>query len=424
MTTRVAVTGVGAVTPLGNDAATTWRSLRDGDSGIGPISAFDASGFPVRIAGMVTGFTLDAAVADRGLRRHLSRAGRFGVGAAAEALHAAKIDDTVYGPHEKGTSVAGSVGRPDLQQLSDILTTYTGSDGSQVLRQAPADVLEREQNIAALAIARHGGCAGPMLCVSTACAGSAHAIGEGLRLIEDGDAQLVIAGGYDALTTWLDVLGFALLGALTSEFADEPHRASRPFAADRSGFVIGEGAVMVVLENLDGALSRGAPILAELAGYGTSMNAYRITDAPPDGEGPALAMRNALDDAGMAPTDIDYVAAHGTGTPGNDATETTAIKAVFEAHAHRLLISSAKSMAGHLTGGAGGLGLLGALGAIREQLVPPTINLENPDPKLDLDYVPNRARPATVRAALVNAFAFGGTNAALAVRRHDQEGAV
>lgn len=414
----VLITGIGAVTPVGNDAETTWRNLRDGVSGVGKITTFDASGFPVTIAGMVRDFSLGPELAKSAKRRHLSRGGTFGLAAGAEALAAARLGDGDYAPHERGTAVGGSVGRPTLQNFSDYLLPRVAEE-PWVERMAPADVLQRDQNMPALALARHGGCAGPMLGISTACASSAHAIGEGLRLIQDGDAAMVVAGGYDSLTTWLDVLGFALLGALSTEHADEPERASRPFAGDRGGFVLGEGAVFVVLEDAARARERGAPVLAELAGYGSSMNAYRMTDAPPGGRGPDLAMRRALDDARLAPSDVAYVAAHGTATPGNDLAETEAIKEVFDGHTASLLVSSTKSMAGHLTGGAGGLGLLGALGAIRHGVVPPTINLDVPDPKLDLDYVPNVAREATVDAALVNAFAFGGTNACLAVRRAD-----
>lgn len=421
--TRVAITGIGAVTPVGNDASRTWAALRAGRSGVGPVETFDASGFPVRIAGNVRGFRLDPALADRATRRHLSRAAAFGLAAAGEALAQAAVDGGTYAPHQRATAIAGSVGRPSLQELSDILHARSAAGRPSVVRQAPAAVLERSQNLGALAIARLGDCAGPMRCISTACAGSAHAIGEGLRLIQDGDARLVVAGGHDALTTWLDVLGFALLGALTTDFADEPERASRPFAGDRGGFVIGEGAVMVVLEDLDGARARGAAVLGELCGYGTSMNAYRITDAPPDGQGPAQAMRAALAESGLPPEGIDYIAAHGTGTPGNDLCETNAIKSVFGAHAHRLAVSAPKSMVGHLTGGAGGVGLLAALGALRDQVVPPTLNLDVPDPKLDLDYVPHTARATTVRAAIVNAFAFGGTNASLVVRADPGSGA-
>jgi 3-oxoacyl-[acyl-carrier-protein] synthase II len=255
--------------------------------------------------------------------------------------------------------------------------------------------------------------------VSTACTASAHAIGEAMRRIQECDAKLMIAGGCDALTTWLDVLGFSLLCALSTEHADRPERASCPFDRYRSGFVLGEGAVIAVLEDWDCARERGAPILAELAGYGSTMNAYRITDAPPDGGGAIGAMAGALADAALDPAEVDYVAAHGTSTPGNDVSETLAIKRVFGEHAPALAISSPKSMTGHMTAAAAGLNLLAATLAMRDATVAPTINLEAPDPSCDLDYVPNTAVRRPVRAALVNAFAFGGTNGALALRRPD-----
>ncbi|HUG82917.1 MAG TPA: beta-ketoacyl-[acyl-carrier-protein] synthase family protein [Euzebya sp.] len=420
---RVVITGIGAVTPLGNDAETTWQHLRDGVSGVGRISTFDPTGFPVRIGGMVKDFTLDPHLANPSQRRHLNRPGEFGLAAAAEALRASGVQGSgAYEPWEKGISVAGSVGRPSVAEIGDMAHEMSPAGGAgAIARAAPADVLRNSQNMAALQIARVADCEGPMRCVSTACAGAAHAVGEALRMVQHDDAACVVAGGYDALTEWLDVIGFGLLGALTTEHDDHPEKASRPFAVDRAGFVIGEGAVMVVVEREDRALARGAPILAELAGYGTSLNAYRITDAPPSGEGPDVAMRAALRDAGMAPTDIDHIAVHGTGTPGNDPSETNAIKAVFGAHAEHLLLSSGKSMTGHLTGAAAGLGLLGAVRAITDGVVHPTINLDVPDPACDLDYVPHVAREALVRAALVHAFAFGGTNAVLAVRAHGGE---
>ncbi|TCO44802.1 beta-ketoacyl-[acyl-carrier-protein] synthase family protein [Actinocrispum wychmicini] len=270
----------------------------------------------------------------------------------------------------------------------------------------------REQNVAVAALADIAGCRGPMISVSTACAGAAHAIGEAYRMIQDGDSQVMLAGGFDALTSWLDVLGFSLLRALTTEHNDEPERGSRPFDARRSGFVVGEGAVMVILEDEASAAARGARVHGEIRGYGSTLNAYRITDAPPDGGGAIAAMRDAITESGLAPAEIDYIAAHGTGTPGNDVSETAAIKEVFGAHAANVLISSPKSMTGHLTSAAAGVNLLGAL---RDQVVPPTINLDHPDPRLDLDYVPQVARPGRVRATLVNSFAFGGTNACLVV---------
>jgi 3-oxoacyl-[acyl-carrier-protein] synthase II len=309
------------------------------------------------------------------------------------------------------------MGRPELEEMVEMSHTIHSSEHKRYFRQAPRDVLTRDQNTAMTVMARLAECQGPMISVSTACTASAHAIGEAFRHIQEGDARLMIAGGYDSLISYLDVLGFSLLGALVNSYNDNPQRASRPFERDRAGFVLGEGAVVVVLEDWEGARTRGARIQAEIVGYGSSMNAYRMTDAPPDGGGTIVAVANALKESGLRPDEVDYVAAHGTSTPGNDLCETMALKHVFGEHAPRLAISSVKSMTGHLTAAAGGLNLLAAVGALRDQVVPPTINHENPDPKLDLDYVPNRARKTRVRAAMVNAFAFGGTNASMVVRQ-------
>jgi 3-oxoacyl-[acyl-carrier-protein] synthase II len=411
---RVAITGLGAVTPVGNDVESTWSALVAGRSGVRRLETFDASTYPVRIAGQVEGFDIRERLADRRLARHLSRAAGFGVGAALEALEAAGALGA-YEPWERGVALGGSVGRPDPDDLADIAASAT------LVRQAPSQVVRRGQNTAAATIAHLADCSGPLIGVSTACTASAQALGEAMRRIQEGDARLMIAGGCDALTTWLDVLGFSLLGALTTDHDDAPERASRPFDRRRSGFVLGEGAVVAVLEEWDSAVERGAPILAELAGYGATLNAYRLTDAPPDGGGAIGAMASALREGGIAPGEVDYVAAHGTSTPGNDSSETLAIKRVLGQHAYDVAISSPKSMTGHMTAAAAGLNLLAAILAMRDAVVPPTINLDEPDPRLDLDYVPNRAARRPVRAALVNAFAFGGTNGSLAVRRPDLE---
>lgn len=416
MKRRVAITGLGAVTPVGNDADSTWASLVAGRSGVVGITSFAADGYPVRIAGLVKDFDVAPYLADRRLRRYLTRAAEFGVGATAQALADSSVGQETYRPEERGISMAGNVGRPSLQELADIACQLTSDNGRPSYRPTPVSALSRAQNVPVAVMALLARCEGPMISVNTACAASSHAIGEAFRRIQAGEAKLMLAGGYDALTSYLDVLGFSLLGALTAEYNDEPERASRPFDRARSGFVIGEGAVVVVLEDWEAAKARGARIYAELVGYGSSMNAYRITDSPPDGGGAILAMANALKEASLSPQDVDYVAAHGTGTPGNDVSETVALKHVFGPHARRLTVSSPKSMTGHLTAAAGGLNVLAAVYAMRDQIVPPTINLEHPDPELDLDYVANRARPVRVRAALVNAFAFGGTNACLALR--------
>jgi 3-oxoacyl-[acyl-carrier-protein] synthase II len=417
MQKRVAITGLGAITPVGNDPETTWAALTAGRSGIGRLTTFPPDTFPVRIAGMVRDFDLAAFVPDPRARRHLSRGGAFGVAAALQALADAGVDRDVYRAPERGVCIGGSVGRPELQELCDVLHRRHASGERELWRMPPSSVLKRDQNLPLAVIGLLAACEGPMIGVSTACSGSAHALGEAFRRIQEGDAKLMVAGGYDALTTYLDVLGFALLGALNTECNDQPEKASRPFDRERSGFVLGEGAVVAILEEWDSARARGARIYAELAGYGSSMNAYRITDAPPDGGGAILAMAAALRESGLRADEVDYVAAHGTSTPGNDLCETVAIKEVFGREAYRLAVSSPKSMTGHLTSAAGSLNLLAAVLAMRDQVVPPTINYEFPDPKLDLDYVPNAARRTPVRAAMVNAFAFGGTNASLVVRQ-------
>jgi 3-oxoacyl-[acyl-carrier-protein] synthase II len=415
MTQPVAITGLGAVTPVGNDVASTWDSLVAGRSGIGRLTTFQSDSFPVRIAGLVRDFDARDRLPDRRLARHLSRSGGFGVAAAIEALDDAAIPAGTYDSYERGMAMGVSVGRPPLNELAESYSNVVADGRWELVHPAPSAVLTRDPNTWQTDVARLAGCAGPMVSVSTACTASGHALGEAFRHIQEGDARMMLAGGADALTSWLDVLGFSLLGALNDECNDAPEKASRPFDATRSGFVLGEGAVVAVLEDWESAMARGARIYGVLVGYGSSMNAYRMTDAPPDGGGAITCMAGALEEAELAPADIDYVSAHGTSTPGNDASETVAIKAVLGADARRVAISSVKSMTGHLTCAAASLNLLAALCAMRDGVVPPTINLQHPDPKCDLDYVPNVAKRMPVRSALVNAFAFGGTNASLAV---------
>lgn len=403
---RVVITGLGAVTPVGNDVASTWSALVAGRSGVRRNDVFDTETFPVRIAGLVDDFVVPTAAGSP-----LSRAAGFAVAATAEAVTDAGLADGYHRPQARGIAMGTSAGRISLAELAGILHDLHALDVPTVRALQTAGVIERDPGRVVAMLAEIGECEGPSMNVSTACSGSAHAIGEAARLIAAGEADVMVAGGFDSLTSWLDVLGFSLLQAITSAHDDEPWRASRPFDADRSGFVLGEGAVVFVLEDRDCALARGARVYAELRGYAASMNAYRITDAPPDGGGCSTAMADALADSGVAAGDIGYVAAHGTSTPGNDLCETVAIHAVFGDRAADLAVSSVKSMTGHLTAAAGALNLLCAVLAIEHAVVPPTINLDTPDPRLDLDYVPNRARPAHLDAAMVNAFAFGGTNA-------------
>lgn len=414
--TRVAITGFGAVTPVGNDVPSTWSALVAGRSGVGRLTTFDSTTFRIHIGGMVKNFDAESRLPDRRLHRYLSRGGGFGVAAVLEAAADANAASAPYAPEDKAISMAGSVGRPPLDEVVEMLHVRASSDRHRLMVQAPSAVVERAQNVPVALMAQLTGSRGPATSINTACAASAHSIGEGFRWIQDGAAKMVFAGGYDALTTYLDVLGFSLLGALTTDHAADPERASRPFDRDRSGFVIGEGAIVAVLEDLEGARARGAHIYAEIAGFGSSLNAYRITDSPPDGNGAVQAMSRALRESAVPLDGIDYVVAHGTSTPGNDLSETVAIRRVFGEYAGRLAISSPKSMTGHLTAAAGALNVLVGALAIHDRTVPPTINLEHPDPKLDLDYVPGVARHLDVRAALVNAFAFGGTNACLVLK--------
>jgi 3-oxoacyl-[acyl-carrier-protein] synthase II len=412
---RVAITGFGAVTPVGGDAESTWQSLRAGRSGVGPITTFDASTYPVRIAGMVEDFDPAVQLPEPRELRHLHRAAGFAVAAASEALTHAGLSAGDYEPHEAGVAMGGSVARPELQEFSDIFYTRKVSDGHRLHRTSPSRSLQISQNTASALIAKYAGAGGPMIGISTACTASAHAVGEAYRRIQDGEVKMMLAGGHDALTSWVDVLGFSLLGALTKDYNDDPTRASRPFDRDRTGFVLGEGAVVVVLEELEAARARGAQIHAELAGYGSSLNAYRMTDPPPDGGGAVIAMTQALRESRLSTQDVGYVVAHGTGTPGGDVSETIAIKRAFGEHAGSLVISSPKSMTGHTTCAAGALNLLAGVYAMRDGVVSPTINRDNPDPECDLDCVPNVARELALRAVMTNAFAFGGTNGAVLV---------
>jgi 3-oxoacyl-[acyl-carrier-protein] synthase II len=414
---RVVITGLGAVTPVGRDASSTWEGLKSGRSGVRRIDFYDVSSFPVQIAGICSDFDLDQ-LPDPDAAPYLHRGERFGVAAGAEALRAAGIEPGTYAPDEIGVAVGGSVDRPELQEFSDAFAVRAKSDGHALHRFPAIKTLKDSQNTACSEIARAAGAEGPMIGVSTACTASAHSIGEAFRLIQDGEARAMVAGGFDALTSWCDLLGFSLLGALTSEYNDDPERASRPFDRDRSGFVLGEGGVILVLEELEAARERGAPVQAELRGYGSSLNAYRMTDPPPDGGGAVIAMNAALREAGLGTGDVDYVVAHATSTPAGDISETTAIKRVFGEDSTRIVVTSPKSMTGHTTCAASALNLLAGIYAMRDGVVSPTINVDNQDPVCDLDCVPNEAREMDVDVVLVNGFAFGGTNGALVTTRY------
>jgi len=406
---RVVITGLGVVSPLGVGVEVFWDSLTRGVPGVRRISRFDPSGLPSQMAGEIPNFDPLQYLP----RRDVVRTDLFiqyALAAAQEAIADAKL--RLEGQRDRvGVSVGSSVGGLPLLLRSYDQFLAEGSEGV-----SPYALPGLLPNMAAGWISMRAGARGPIAAAATACAAGNQAIGDAFRAIQRGEADAMLAGGTDALIHPIIIAGFCALRALSRRNAD-PERASRPFDAGRDGFVLAEGAGVLVLEALDIAQERGAHVYAELVGYGVSADAHHPT--APSTEGPARAMSLALADAGLRPEDIDYVNAHGTSTPHNDINETRAIKEAFGSHAHQLAVSSTKSMTGHLIGAAGAVEAIATALALERGLVPPTINYESPDPECDLDYVPNSARKARIRAAISNGFAFGGTNATLVFRRAD-----
>ena len=413
MSRRVVVTGVGLVCALGVGTDVVWEKLLAGQSGVGPITHFDAKAFDCRIAAEVHGFDPLQWIP----KKELKKMGRFIQLAVAAADFAMTMANLQVGPDIAdftGVYVASGIGGFDIIEREHC-KLLEGGPG----RISPFFIPAAIVNLASGVISIRWGARGPNSATATACSASAHAVGDSARLIERGDAEVMICGGTEAAITAMGIGGFAAMKALSTR-NDEPQRASRPFDADRDGFVVGEGAGILILESLEHAQRRGANILAELVGYGMSGDANHITQPAENGDGAYRVMRAALRDAKVEPDEISYVNAHGTSTPLGDATETVALHRVFGEHAKRLAVSSTKSMTGHLLGGAGGLEAGISVLALRDQILPPTINYEVPDPACDLDYVPNHARRAEVRYALSNSFGFGGTNAALLFKRWSQ----
>ncbi len=405
---RVVVTGLGAITPIGNDVPTYWESLRHGRSGIGRITRFDATGYESQIAGEVKDFE-PAKYLDRKEIRRTDRFTQYAVGAAAQAIDDAKLDVT-KDTERIGAAIATGVG--GLETLVEQVLVMRERGPS---RLSPFLVPMLMANAASAEVTMQFGVRGPSLTHVSACASSAHAIGESAAIIRRDQADVMIAGGAEAAVLPLSIGAFCTMHAM-SRRNDDPERASRPFDKDRDGFVLSEGAGVVILEELERARARGATIYAELIGYGATADAYHITSPSPEGEGNARAMRMAIGEADVAPSAIQYINAHGTSTPYNDREETRAIKSVFGEHAYRLAVSSTKSMTGHLLGAAGGIEAIASVLAIRDGCLPPTINHETPDPDCDLDYVPNAARAVDLKVALSNSMGFGGHNASLIFR--------
>jgi 3-oxoacyl-[acyl-carrier-protein] synthase II len=410
---RVVVTGVGLITPLGTGLQETWQGLLAGKSGAGPITHFDAANFPTTIAAEVKDFN-SAKFIDRKDIKKMDTFIHYAIAASEFALRDAGLGvfDKVSGERAGVIIGSGIGGFGAIEREHETLL----KQGPR--RMSPFFIPSTIINLAAGQVSIRCGARGPNSAPCTACSSGSHAIGDSYRIVERGDADVMIAGGSEAAITPMAIGGFDALKALSTR-NDAPERASRPFDRERDGFVLGEGAGILILEELEHARSRNAPIYCEIVGYGMSSDAYHITAPTPDGDGPARAMRMTLRDAGIEPSDIDYINAHGTSTPPNDRTETTAIRSVFGEHAYKLAISSTKSMIGHLLGAAGAVEAGVVALTIRDHVIHPTINLEYPDPNCDLDYVPNVARRASVRYALSNSFGFGGTNACLLLKRFE-----
>jgi 3-oxoacyl-[acyl-carrier-protein] synthase II len=408
----VVVTGVGLLSALGNGTEATWSALLAAKSGVGPITQFDASEFSTRIAAEVKNFD-PLEFIDRKELRKMGRFIHFAIAASDEAMKASGLKVTAENAERVGVYIGSGIGAFEVieREHKNLLEKGPG-------RISPFFIPATIVNLASGQVSIRTGAKGPNSATATACATGAHSIGDSFRLIQHGYADAMICGGAEAAITPMGVGGFAALRALSSR-NDEPEKASRPWDKDRDGFVVGEGAGILVLEELESALKRGAPIVAEIVGYGMGGDAYHITAPAEDGDGAYRVMRNSLIDAGVQPDVVDYINAHGTSTPVGDQIEATAVKRAFGEHAYKIAVSSSKSMTGHLLGGAGGLEAGITVLAIRDQIAPPTINLDNPEEGCDLDFVPHTARKMEIRYALSNSFGFGGTNGSLLFKRYD-----
>ena len=425
MRRRVVVTGVGCVTPLGTELETIWKRLRAGDSGVDYITLFDASSFPTKISAEVRDWDLSDVGEDPEDWKYQGRHTHFAVGAAHKAMADSGVEDAKIDPTRFGIYTGSGEGQQDFDRFTRMMIAGLSEgdtlDLARFTRMGletlhPIAELEQEPNMPAGHLASLFGAEGPNVNCLTACAASSQAIGEATEIIRRGEADVMLAGGTHTMIHPFGVTGFNLLTALSTS-NDEPTKASRPFDRNRDGFVLGEGSGMVVLEALEIATARGAHIYGEVCGYGSTADAFRITDTHPKGRGAISCIKLALQDAGVGLDEVDYINAHGTSTTVNDKVETLAVKQVFGERAYKIPISSTKSMMGHLIAAAGATEAIICLLAIRDNVVPPTINYEYPDPDCDLDYVPNVCREVTCNAALTNSFGFGGQNIALLLKQ-------
>jgi 3-oxoacyl-[acyl-carrier-protein] synthase II len=409
----VVVTGVGLISSVGIGTEANWKALCAGESGIGPITHFDASQFTARIAGEVKGFDPLQFMGKKDVKK-VDVFIQYALAASQFAVDDARLEITPANADAVGVFIASGIGG-----FSTIEREHFELINGGPRRISPFFIPASIINLAAGQVSIRFGARGPNLAVCTACTASAHSIGESYEIIRRGDADVMIAGGSEASITPMGVGGFASMRALSTR-NDEPERASRPFDKDRDGFVMGEGAGICILETLESARRRGAPVYAELVGYGLTSDAYHLTGQPEEAHGAVRSMQMALRKGGVQPTEVDYINAHGTSTPINDPTETRGVKTLFGQHAYQLAMSSTKSMTGHLLGAAGGLEAGITALAVKHQIAPPTINLENPDDGCDLDYVPHKPKAKSIRYALSNSFGFGGTNGTLLMKKFDE----
>jgi 3-oxoacyl-[acyl-carrier-protein] synthase II len=405
---RVVITGLGTVNPVAHDVPAYWKALLAGKSGIGPVTLLDSTAFRVHFAGEVKDFRPETVVNSKDVRR-MDRFAQFGLYASVEAVRDSGIDFGKEDPYRCGVIIGSGIG--GLTELEDQHAVYIEKGPSRI---GPFVVPKMIANAASGHVSIHFGLMGPNTAIATACASAAHAIGDALRAVQYDQADVMLAGGAEAGITHMGLGGFCAARALSLR-NDDPQAASRPFDKDRDGFVLSEGAGIVIVEELEHAKKRGATIHAELLGMGSTADAYHITAPHPEGAGASRAMENALRDAQVSPLEVEYINAHGTSTELGDTAETSAIKRVFGAHAHKLAVSSTKSMVGHLLGASGGVELIATIMSLKHRVVHPTINYQTPDPTCDLDYVPNQPREMRVTTALSNSFGFGGHNCTLAV---------
>ncbi|CAM4059034.1 beta-ketoacyl-ACP synthase II [Lederbergia lenta] len=411
MKKRVVVTGIGAISPVGNNAATTWENVLAGKSGIGPLTRLDPEQYSAKVAAEIKDFDVEKYIEKKEARK-MDRFTHYAVGAALMAVEDANLKIDENNANRIGVWIGSGIG--GMETFEKQFETFQKRGYRRV---SPFFVPMMIPDMAAGQVSIYLGAKGVNSCTVTACATGTNSIGDAFKVIQRGDAEAMIAGGAEAPITQMAVAGFCANTALTTN--PDPHTASRPFDLNRDGFVIGEGAGIVVLEELEHALQRGAKIYAEIVGYGSTGDAHHITAPAPGGEGGARAMTIAIEDGGLKPEDIDYINAHGTSTPYNDKYETMAIKEVFGSHAYKLAVSSTKSMTGHLLGAAGGVEAIFSVLAIKDSIMPPTMNYETADPDCDLDYVVNGARKADVKAVLSNSLGFGGHNATIAFKKYE-----